>query len=407
MIVVLVFYFSQGEKTVILKANKKIKGLRASERDAKKAKALKEEMAKKVPGRNRNFDQLKQSISKQKKREQTINWRDREMFVDKSRAVAVVLGEKDNKDVLEKRKRSEKRERMKINREIEDDDVELSWRVYYRKAEHSVRRKDIPLAMSEIRNALSAVRKERLNGSYSEESDKMICLKLRAKIFLHANEPSLALEDAKEVFDEFPDDFGAHCMMAECLYMKGYLERSLSVWHKAAKLRPNMEPVYKSIEKVRNTLLVAMTNCFAATDTYDIIQGMLEKYGSVEECMKDLSTHTEYLSDPERKAAAKYGDSKIMSSEEKRDVKNLLGTSYKDKEFLKKVYNTNEIREDVKDVSEEGFLFLVSRAEFWRLQQPLYVKGASTAIQEERSSESESEEQDTADEIEERTKLWF
>ena len=33
--------------------------------------------------------------------------------------------------------------------------------------------------------------------------------------------------------------------------------------------------------------------------------------------------------------------------------------------------------------------------------------GASTAIQEERSSESESEEQDTADEIEERTKLWF
>ena len=38
------------------------------------------------------------------------------MFVDKSRAVAVVLGEKDNKDVLEKRKRSEKRERMKMNR---------------------------------------------------------------------------------------------------------------------------------------------------------------------------------------------------------------------------------------------------------------------------------------------------
>ena len=40
----------------------------------------------------------------------------REMFVDKNRAMAVVLGEKDNKDVLEKRKRSEKRERMKLNR---------------------------------------------------------------------------------------------------------------------------------------------------------------------------------------------------------------------------------------------------------------------------------------------------
>ena len=40
----------------------------------------------------------------------------REMFVDTNRAMAVVLGEKDNKDVLEKRKRSEKRERMKMNR---------------------------------------------------------------------------------------------------------------------------------------------------------------------------------------------------------------------------------------------------------------------------------------------------
>ena len=28
----------------------------------------------------------------------------------------------------------------------------------------------------------------------------------------------------------------------------------------------------RSIDKVRNTLLVAMTNCFAATDTFDIIE---------------------------------------------------------------------------------------------------------------------------------------
>ena len=40
----------------------------------------------------------------------------REMFVDTNRAMAVVLGEKDNKEVLEKRKRSEKKERMKMNR---------------------------------------------------------------------------------------------------------------------------------------------------------------------------------------------------------------------------------------------------------------------------------------------------
>ena len=40
--------------------------------------------------------------------------------------------------------------------------------------------------------------------------------------------------------------------------------------------------------------------------------------------------------------------SKIMSSEEKRDVKNLLGTSYKDKEFLKKVISAEEAKLELK-----------------------------------------------------------
>jgi hypothetical protein len=34
------------------------------------------------------------------------------------RAMAVVIGEKDNKDVLEKRKRSERKERLQMNRYI-------------------------------------------------------------------------------------------------------------------------------------------------------------------------------------------------------------------------------------------------------------------------------------------------
>jgi hypothetical protein len=35
--------------------------------------------------RNKNYDMIKQKVIKQKKREQTVNWREREMFVDKSR----------------------------------------------------------------------------------------------------------------------------------------------------------------------------------------------------------------------------------------------------------------------------------------------------------------------------------
>ena len=35
--------------------------------------------------RNKNYDAIKQKVIKQKKREQTVGWREWEMFVDKSR----------------------------------------------------------------------------------------------------------------------------------------------------------------------------------------------------------------------------------------------------------------------------------------------------------------------------------
>ena len=35
--------------------------------------------------RNKNYDAIKQKVIKQKKREQTVGWREREMFVDKNR----------------------------------------------------------------------------------------------------------------------------------------------------------------------------------------------------------------------------------------------------------------------------------------------------------------------------------
>jgi hypothetical protein len=40
--------------------------------------------------RNKNYDMIKQKVIKQKKREQTVNWREREMFVDKSRQGSVL-----------------------------------------------------------------------------------------------------------------------------------------------------------------------------------------------------------------------------------------------------------------------------------------------------------------------------
>ncbi|XP_023342714.1 tetratricopeptide repeat protein 25 [Eurytemora carolleeae] len=237
-----------------------------------------------------------------------------------------------------------------------------------------------------------------------DDINRMVCLKLRAKIFLHANEPSLALEDANDVFKEFPMDFGAHCIMAECLYMKGFLERSLSVWHKAAHLRPNVEEVQVSIDKVRNTLMVATRNCFSAPDTNTIIQAMIEDYNSVDNYLNSVSDETEVLTDPNKNLSEKEKRTKkpipikVLSSQEKKDEKNLLGTSYSDKEFLKKVYKECSDKELIQEVTEEGFLFLVGRAEFWRQQQPLYSKGNKNLQKSETGESGEnSETSETSD----------
>jgi hypothetical protein len=61
----------------------------------------------------------------------------REMFVDKNRGMAVVMGEKDNKKAMEQRKKNIAKEKMKYGRGAgmgaEEDEITLSWESYYNK----------------------------------------------------------------------------------------------------------------------------------------------------------------------------------------------------------------------------------------------------------------------------------
>ena len=60
------------------------------------------------------------------------------MFVDKSRGMAVLMGEKDNKKALDKRKKNLIKEKMKYgksSRDDEIDEVDLNWEHYYNKVE--------------------------------------------------------------------------------------------------------------------------------------------------------------------------------------------------------------------------------------------------------------------------------
>ena len=84
--------------------------------------------------RNRNitFENLAQDLDKQKKREKLLSWRDRELFIDKNRAMGVNMGETDNKKALEARKKQLKKEKLKYGLAgIDEEENKLPWEIFY------------------------------------------------------------------------------------------------------------------------------------------------------------------------------------------------------------------------------------------------------------------------------------
>ena len=59
----------------------------------------------------------------------------RDMFVDKNRGISVVMGEKDNKQAMEKRRKNLIKERLKYGKAGIEEEVELKWDHYYTKVD--------------------------------------------------------------------------------------------------------------------------------------------------------------------------------------------------------------------------------------------------------------------------------
>ena len=57
------------------------------------------------------------------------------MFVDKNRGISVVMGEKDNKMAMDKRKKNLIKEKLKYGKNCFEEEVELKWEHYYTKVE--------------------------------------------------------------------------------------------------------------------------------------------------------------------------------------------------------------------------------------------------------------------------------
>ena len=63
--------------------------------------------------RNPTYQNLALEVDRQKKKEKNLSWRDREIFIDTSRAIGVTMGETDNKKALDQRKKQILKEKRK------------------------------------------------------------------------------------------------------------------------------------------------------------------------------------------------------------------------------------------------------------------------------------------------------
>ena len=66
---------------------------------------------------------------------------------------------------------------------------------------------------------------------------------LRAELLLLGDVSDMAYEDTVEVLKDEPENFFGTCVKAKSMFRMGNFEKSLMIWHKAEKLRPNMQEV--------------------------------------------------------------------------------------------------------------------------------------------------------------------
>ena len=95
---------------------------------------------------------------------------------------------------------------------------------------------------------------------------------IRSELMLLGNEPMLAMEDLKEVMKEEPNSIPGFCIMARSMFMTADFEKSLSLWHKARKLRERSPEVNEAIDTICQTILSSLEGCFSSKDTWEIIE---------------------------------------------------------------------------------------------------------------------------------------
>ncbi|KAJ3379020.1 Tetratricopeptide repeat protein 25 [Entophlyctis sp. JEL0112] len=237
---------------------------------------------------------------------------------------------------------------------------------------------DILAKQGDFRKAVDAFSKAlemRLNDKH--------CLVARSKCYLQLGDSESALEDANMALKQDSAFFRAILYKAEALYSKGDFEMALVFYHRGNKMRPELNAFRLGIQKARE----AIDNSIGNPKDYKF---------QAPAGIKITPQGQVIMSNPSGPNAIKSVQSALSAKKERpmsgKNVKQLLGELYKDREYLENflldkggmpnIYLSNLQLKDfehnpndrITALVKNALDYLETRTEFWRQQKPIYAR---------------------------------
>ncbi|CAG9784171.1 unnamed protein product [Diatraea saccharalis] len=261
---------------------------------------------------NEQKESSKSRKKKERKPKREKRRREEEIYTDKDRAAAVVMGSKDIKQSLNLKDKAERSSALQL-----PDEADAGTLLALARAE---------MMRERYRNAVSFVDK-----AIELAPEEKAAYVARSKCYLLLGEPRRALADAETALSLDPKHAKALLQKAEALYYCGEFEMSLVFYHRGLRARPDLIEFRLGVQKAQE----AIENTIG------------EK--------------------PVKKPAPKRSSSKSQ--------KPVLGQLMSDKLYLENLLKNPDLaiadkkNDIVTKQAEEAIRFLENREEFWRQQQ--------------------------------------
>ncbi|XP_064081125.1 outer dynein arm-docking complex subunit 4-like isoform X4 [Macrobrachium nipponense] len=249
-----------------------------------------------------------------------------EIYCDKDRAAAVAMGDQDIKTSL-------KVKRKKERKTVQPEDTNSS--VHMTEALRAISKGNVETALSCAEKAVEGC----------QDPGPLV---VRGRCHLLLGHLQQALEDARTALKADPTLVKAVLVQAEALYGMGEFERSLVLFHRGARKRPDLTAFKRGVHKAREAIINAI-GAFAVANGRQSCALLRDKFPDLEDPMT-ATTLSEGSASRSSVPTITVGDPKGS----KMATKRLLGGLSSDKEFLASLVNRRSLTRELQSTFSNG-----------------------------------------------------